>query len=109
MAASGGNFGAAVAYAASVLGHAAELFVPESSPATKIERLRGFGGNVVVTGAFYADALTEAERRCRETGALWMHAFDQHEMIAGNGTVGREFETQCRALTHCSLRSRAAG
>ena len=56
VAASSGNFGAAVAYAASVLGHAAELFVPESTPATKVDR-RAFGGNVVVTGAFYADAL----------------------------------------------------
>jgi threonine dehydratase len=98
VAASGGNFGAAVAYAASVLGHAAELFVPESTPATKVDRLRAFGGSVVVTGAFYADALAEAERRSRETGALWMHAFDQQEMIAGNGTVGRELETQCRGL-----------
>jgi threonine dehydratase len=98
VAASGGNFGAAVAYAASVLGHAAELFVPESTPTTKVDRLRAFGGRVVVTGAFYADALAEAERRCRETRALWMHAFDQHEMIAGNGMVGRELETQCPGL-----------
>jgi threonine dehydratase len=98
VAASGGNFGAAAAYAASVLGHAAELFVPESTSATKVERLRAFGGSIVVTGAFYADALAEAERRCRKTGALWMHAFDQHEMIAGNGTVGRELETQWPAL-----------
>jgi hypothetical protein len=67
VAASGGNFGAAVAYAASVLGHAAELFVPETTPTTKVNRLRGFGGGVVVTSAFYADALAEAERRCRET------------------------------------------
>ena len=52
VAASGGNFASAVAYAASVLGHAAELFVPESTPATKVERLRAFGGSVVVTGTF---------------------------------------------------------
>ena len=98
VAASGGNFGAAVAYAASVLGHSAEVFVPESTQVAKVDRLRAFGGSVVVTGAFYADALAEAEQRCRETGALWMHAFDQHEMIAGNGTVAREFETQCPGL-----------
>jgi threonine dehydratase len=66
VAASGGNFGAAVAYAASVLGHGAELFVPESTPATKVDRLRAFGGSVVVTGAFYADALAEAEQRCHK-------------------------------------------
>jgi threonine dehydratase len=98
VAASGGNFGAAVAYAASVLGHSAEVFVPESTPAAKVDRLRTFGGSVVVAGAFYADALAEAEKRRGETGALWMHAFDQHEMIAGNGTVGRELEAQCRNL-----------
>jgi threonine dehydratase len=98
VAASGGNFGAAVAYAASVLGHAAELFVPESTPAAKVDRLRAFGGSVVVSGAFYADALVQAEQRCRETGALWMHAFDQREMIAGNGTVARELERQCGGL-----------
>jgi threonine dehydratase len=98
VAASGGNFGAAVAYAASVLGHGAELFVPESTPATKVDRLRAFGGSVVVTGAFYADALAEAEQRCHKRGALWMHAFDQQEMIAGNGTVARELETQCPGL-----------
>jgi threonine dehydratase len=64
VAASGGNFGAAVAYAASVLGHPAEVFVPESTPGAKIDRLRAFGGSVVVTGAFYADALEEADKRC---------------------------------------------
>jgi threonine dehydratase len=89
---------AGVAYAASVLGHGAELFVPESTPATKVDRLRAFGGSVVVTGAFYADALAEAEQRCHKRGALWMHAFDQQEMIAGNGTVARELETQCPGL-----------
>ena len=87
VAASGGNFASA-----------AELFVPESTPATKVERLRAFGGSVVVTGTFYADALAKAEQRCRQTGALWMHAFDQQEMIAGNGTVGRELETQWPGL-----------
>jgi len=97
-AASGGNFGAAVAYAADVLGHAAEVFVPESTPAAKVDPLRALGASVVVGGAFYADALAAAERRCRARGALWMHAFDQHEMIAGNGTVGRELETQCSGL-----------
>jgi threonine dehydratase len=98
VAASGGNFGAAVAYAARTLRHRAEVFVPESTPAAKVDRLRAFGGSVVVTGAFYADALLKAEKRCRETAALWMHAFDQPEMIAGNGTVARELEAQCRGL-----------
>jgi threonine dehydratase len=98
VAASGGNFGVAVAYAASTLGHPAELYVPESTPAAKVERLHAFGGRVVVTGAFYADALVEADRRARETRALWMHAYDQPEMIAGNGTVARELESQCPDL-----------
>jgi len=74
------------------------VFVPESRPAAKVDPLRAFGASVIVGSTFYADALAAAERRCRATGALWMHAFDQHEMIAGNGTVGRELETQCPGL-----------
>jgi threonine dehydratase len=98
VAASGGNFGAAVAYAARALGHRAEVYVPESTPAAKVNRLRENGADVVVTGALYADALAEARERCDATGALWMHAFDQQEMIAGNGTVGRELDSQCPDL-----------
>jgi threonine dehydratase len=98
IAASGGNFGLAVAYAASRLGHQAEVFVPESTPEVKIHRLRAYGANVNVTGRFYAEALEAAEARRADSGALWMHAFDQPEMVAGNGTVGPEWEEQVREL-----------
>ena len=94
IAASGGNFGLAVAYAASRLGHRAEVFVPESTPEVKVHRLRAYGANVSITGHFYAEALEAAEVRRADSGALWMHAFDQPEMVAGNGTVGSELDEQ---------------
>jgi threonine dehydratase len=94
IAASGGNFGLAVAHAALRLGHPAEVFVPESSSAVKVARLRGYGASVNVGGAFYAEALEAAEQRAQQTGALWMHAFDQPAMVAGNGTVARELAGQ---------------
>jgi threonine dehydratase len=98
IAASGGNFGLAVAYAARRLGHRAEVFVPESTPEVKVQRLRAYGANVNVVGAFYAEALEAAEARRADSGALWMHAFDQPEMVAGNGTVGSELDEQVREL-----------
>ena len=98
IAASGGNFGLAVAYAASRLGHHAEVFVPESTPEVKIHRLRAYGANVNITGRFYAEALEAAEARRADSGALWMHAFDQPEMVAGNGTVASELDEQVREL-----------
>ena len=98
IAASGGNFGLAVAYAASRLGHRAEVFVPESTPEVKIDGLRAYGAEVNIHGGFYAEALEAAERRRADSGALWTHAFDQPEMVAGNGTVGLELGEQVRGL-----------
>jgi threonine dehydratase len=98
IAASGGNFGLAVAYAASRLGHRAEVFVPESTPEVKTDRLRAYGAEVNIHGGFYAEALEAAERRRADSGALWMHAFDQPEMVAGNGTVGLELGEQVHGL-----------
>jgi threonine dehydratase len=98
IAASGGNFGLAVAYAAMRLGHRAEVFVPESTPEVKIARLRAYGAEVKIHGGFYADALEAAEARRADSGALWTHAFDQPEMVAGNGTVGLEWGEQVRDL-----------
>jgi threonine dehydratase len=98
IAASGGNFGLAVADAASRLGHRAEVFVPESTPHIKIDRLRAYGAEVNIHGGFYAEALEAAERRRADSGALWIHAFDQPEMVAGNGTVGLELGDQVRGL-----------
>ena len=94
VAASGGNFGLAVAYAARELGHRAEIFVPSSSPATKIERVREQGADVRVIDGYYDDAAAAARVRAAETGALPMHPFDQPEVVAGQGTIGIELSAQ---------------
>ncbi|MEL6260878.1 MAG: threonine/serine dehydratase [Cyanobacteria bacterium J06607_13] len=98
IAASGGNHGAAVAYAARQLGHPAEIFVPTLSSPIKVDRLRSYGANVVITGRDYIEALEKSEIRAAETGSLVVHAFDQAEVIAGQGTVGLEFENQAPDL-----------
>ena len=98
VAASGGNHGAAVAYAARTLGHIAEIFVPEPTPDIKVDRLRRYGARVVLTGANYAEAYAASQERAQETGALDVHAYDQVEVLAGQGTLGRELERQLGAL-----------
>ena len=92
VAASGGNHGAAVAYAAMRLGHKATIFVPEVSPPAKLQRIRGYGAELVVGGARYAEALAASERFAEETGALQIHAFNQEETLVGQGTLGLEIE-----------------
>ena len=92
VAASGGNHGAAVAYAAMKLGHKASIFVPEVSPPAKIERIRGYGAELVVGGARYAEALAASEAFAAKTGALQIHAFNQEETLLGQGTLGLEIE-----------------
>lgn len=98
VAASGGNFALAAAHAAGELGHRITIFVPESSPATKVERLRGTAAEVHVAGAFYAEALETSRVHARETGALELHAFDNPEMVAGGGTCARELDSQAPGL-----------
>jgi len=93
-AASGGNHGAAVAYAARTLGHRAKIFVPEISSPIKIARIRQAGADIVVEGARYSDALALCEAYIAETGALSIHAYDAAATIAGQGTVGLEFDRQ---------------
>lgn len=93
-AASGGNHGAAVAYAARARGVKATIFVPEISPPAKIEAIRRFGAEVVIGGAFYDDAQAACDRFVAETGALKIHPFAAKETIAGQGTVGREWQEQ---------------
>ncbi|TPK81400.1 threonine/serine dehydratase [Mesorhizobium sp. B2-4-12] len=92
VAASGGNHGAAVAYAAMRLGHKATIFIPEVSPQAKLERIRGYGADLVVGGARYAEALAASERFAEDTGALQIHAFNQEETLIGQGTLGLEIE-----------------
>jgi len=96
--ASGGNHGLAVAHAARALGHRAEIFVPTIAAPIKIERLRALGAVVNVVGAVYAEAFQASEARQGETGALVVHAYDQPEVLAGQGTTGREFEEQAPEL-----------
>jgi threonine dehydratase len=93
VAASGGNHGAAVAYAAMRLGHKATIFVPEVSPPAKLERIRSYGAELVVGGARYAEALAASEFFAEETGALQIHAFNQEETLVGQGTLGLEIES----------------
>jgi threonine dehydratase len=94
VAASGGNFGLAVAYAARSLGHRAEIFVPDTSPAAKIDRIREMGADVRVIPGYYHEASVAALARQAETGALAMHPFDQPEVVAGGGTIGLELSEQ---------------
>ena len=98
IAASGGNHGAAVAYAAAKLGHRAEIFVPTTSSAMKVERLRQYGATVSVTGKYYAEALAASRQRAAETGALAIHAYDDARVLAGQGTLAMELEEQVRGL-----------
>ncbi len=98
VAASGGNHGAAVAFAAMKLGIAARIFVPEVSSPSKIDRIRSYGADLIVTGHRYADALAASEAWASKTGALRVHAFEQVETLLGQGTVALEFEEQAPAL-----------
>ena len=99
VAASGGNHGAAVAYAAQALGVAARVFVPEVSSPAKIERIRGYGADLVVGGATYADALAASEEWAASSGALRVPAFDQIETILGAGSLGAELRHQAPAVS----------
>jgi threonine dehydratase len=93
-AASGGNHGAAVAYAAGVLGIPARIFVPEVSPAAKVSRIRSYGADLVVEGATYSDAFAVSQRWMAESGAMPVHAFNQVETVLGAGSVGLELREQ---------------
>ena len=98
VAASGGNHGAAVAYASMKLGIPAKIFVPRISSPAKIQRIGDYGADLVVGGDRYADALAASEAWVAETGALAIHAFDQRETLLGQGTIGLELEEQTSDL-----------
>ena len=98
VAASGGNHGVAVAYAAHRRGVPAKIFVPTVSAPAKIERIRQLGADLVVTGERYADALAAAEDFQRNSGAMSVHAYDQHETILGQATLGLELAGQADGL-----------
>ncbi|MEV4571705.1 pyridoxal-phosphate dependent enzyme [Nonomuraea jabiensis] len=94
IAASGGNHGLAVAYAARVLGVRAEIFVPEVTSPVKVAGLEALGAHITQTGAIYSEAAEAAAKRAAESGALAVHAYDQAEVVAGQGTTGLEIVEQ---------------
>jgi threonine dehydratase len=98
VAASGGNHGAAVAYAAMKLGHPAKIFVPTVTSQAKLDRMRDYGAELVITGERYADALAASEDWIAESGALAVHAYDQVETLLGQGTLALELEEQVSEL-----------
>lgn len=98
VAASGGNHGIAVAYAAGRIGVPAQIFVPTVASAVKIARIRSYGATVTVEGERYADALAFAEAHQATTGAVGVHAYDSVETVAGQGGVAREWENQSPGL-----------
>jgi threonine dehydratase len=98
VAASGGNHGVAVAYAAHRLAVAARIFVPTVSNPAKMERIRQLGAELVVTGDRYADALAAAQAWEQSSGAMSVHAFDQRETLLGQGTLGLELAGQADQL-----------
>ncbi len=98
VAASGGNHGAAVAYAAMKTAHPATIFVPSVASPAKMEQIRGYGATLEIAGDRYADALAASEEWVTKSGAAAIHAFDQEETLQGQGTVGLEFEQQATDL-----------
>jgi threonine dehydratase len=98
VAASGGNHGAAVAYAAMKLGLPARIFVPTVSSPAKIDRIRLYGADLTVIGERYAEALAASIECCETTGAMPVHAFDQIETLTGQGTLALELSQQAPAL-----------
>jgi threonine dehydratase len=98
VAASGGNHGQAVAWAARLLGVPAAIFVPTTCPQIKLDRLRSYGAAVTIVGDVYDESLVVAERAAHESGAVLIHPFDQELTVAGAGTVTAEFIEQVPGL-----------
>ena len=94
VAASAGNHGQAVAWAARELGLHATIFMPQDAPMAKVEPTVGYGAEEVLVGAGFEEALAEAMQRVEETGATFIHAFEDERVIAGQGTIGLELAEQ---------------
>jgi threonine dehydratase len=99
VAASGGNHGAAVAFAAMKRKVPAKIFVPSVASPAKIQQITDYGADLVVGGERYAEALAASETWVARSGAMPIHAFDQVETLLGQGTVGLELESQAAHLT----------
>ena len=100
VAASGGNHGVAVAWAAQRLGVLADIFVPSIASPAKVERLVSYGAQVHVVGSVYQDALDASTKFVTESGAHAVHAYDDPEVVAGAGTVGCELSDTLGPLDH---------
>jgi threonine dehydratase len=98
VAASGGNHGVAVAYAAMKTGTSARIFVPTVSSPAKMERIRSYGAELVVSGERYNDALIASQEWAGQSGAMPVHAYNQMETLWGAGSAGLEFEEQAPDL-----------
>ncbi|MBF9032057.1 pyridoxal-phosphate dependent enzyme [Rhodobacterales bacterium HKCCE3408] len=99
VAASGGNHGAAVAHAATKLGHKSVIFVPKSiAKEEKLRRMRDFGGEVVLHEGTVAECMADYETHATETGAISVHPYDTEWTLAGQGTLAREMEAQIEGL-----------
>src|SRR5262252_9238565 len=98
VAASGGNHGVAVAFATRKFHVPARVYVPTVASITKIDRIRGYGAELIVGGELYADALAESQKWAEKSGAMTIHAYDQRETLLGQSTVGLEFEEQAADL-----------
>jgi threonine dehydratase len=98
VAASGGNHGAAVAYAAMRLGHRAKIFVPKVSSPAKVQRIRSYGADLSIVGERYAEALAASEEWVAQSGALAVHAFDETETLQGQATLALELAGQAPDL-----------
>ncbi|MEL7254096.1 MAG: threonine/serine dehydratase [Pseudomonadota bacterium] len=94
VAASGGNHGAAVAYAARASGHKARIYVPEIAGPAKIALIERTGADLVVVEGAYANAFEAAQTYEAETGAMQVHAYDAEATVAGQGTLMAEWEDQ---------------
>jgi threonine dehydratase len=94
VAASGGNHGVAVAWAARSLGLAANIFVPDIAAAAKVDRLRRLDAVVHQVGVEYSESLAAAHRFTQDKSVTTVHAYDQFEVIAGSGTLARELDEQ---------------
>jgi threonine dehydratase len=94
VAASGGNHGVAVAYAAMKLRKPATIFVPSVASKTKLDRIRSYGAELVITGDRYAESLEASETWTRQSGAMPIHAYEGDQTLLGQGTLGLELEEQ---------------
>ncbi len=95
---SAGNHAQGVALAARERGTHATIVMPLTTPAIKVEAVRALGGEIVLAGENYDAAFDEAQRLVRETGKIFVHPFDDPEVIAGQGTIGMEILRQCRQV-----------